>query len=222
MIYDIFSKKSKKIQNIKKPEIAVDIHEKNSLVLASLHELGAEINLIKLEVGDFQVGNIILERKTFQDFISSMLSKRLFQQLENMQAYEKKLLILEGKDFENLEYTHLNPNALRGLILSISLDYNIPVIFTIDYQETAKYLFLLAKREMKSIQEQSFHTRKGKTKKEKIKYIVESFSNIGPKNAEKLLRKFKTIKNIINSSQEELAGEIGKKAEDFKIIEEEY
>ena len=42
---------------------------------------------------------------------------------------------------------------------------------------------------------------------------MESFPNIGPKNAELLLKKFGSIRKIINSSQEELEKEVGKKAE---------
>jgi Fanconi anemia group M protein len=181
-----------------------------------------QINTINLEVGDYLVGNTIIERKTFSDFISSMLSKRLFEQLNNMKQYNKRLLILEGRDFEKLNYGKINPNSLRGLILSISLEYEIPIIFTMDSKETATYLYLLAKRGIKSSMDLTFHTQKGQTKKEKIKYIVESFSNIGPKNAEKLLKKFKTIKNIVNASKEELYKEIGKKAEEFSILDEEY
>ena len=59
-------------------------------------------------------------------------------------------------------------------------------------------------------------------KKEQMQYIIEGFPGIGPKTAKKLLNKFKTIKNILNASQEELKEVIGKKAEVFNIIEEKY
>ena len=88
MIYNIFkNKKQEENKNLKKPIIIADIHEKNSLTLANLTELGAELQITSLQVGDYIVGDIVIERKTFQDFISSMLSKRLIQQLINMQQY---------------------------------------------------------------------------------------------------------------------------------------
>jgi len=222
MLNDIFSKsKAEQRREALKPKIITDIHEKDSLVLANLSN-EAEIEIKNLEIGDYLIGNIVIERKTFQDFISSMLSKRLIQQLEQMQAYENRILVLEGKDFEELKHTKINPNAIRGMILSISLDFKTPIIFTKDSEDTAKFLLVLAKRQLKNPSEMSFHSRKPMAKRKKLEYVLESFSNIGPKNAKKLLKKFKTIKNIINTKLEELETEIGKKSETFKIIDEEY
>jgi len=130
-----------------------------------------------------------------------------------MQKYKSKLLILEGKNFEVLKETKINPNAVRGMILSISLDFNIPIIFTKDEEDTAKFLISLAKRQLKHKTEFTLHSRKPATLKEQKQYIIESFPNIGPKNAEKLLKKFGSVKNIINASEEELKDAVGKKAE---------
>lgn len=222
MLNDIFSKsKAEQRKQALKPKITADIHEKDSLVLANLAN-EAELEIINLEIGDYMIGNTVIERKTFRDFVSSMLSKRLIQQLQQMQAYENKLLVLEGKDFEELENTQINPNAIRGMILSISLDFKTPIIFTKDSEDTARFLLVLAKRQLKNPTEMSFHSRKPMAKRKKLEYILESFSNIGPMNAKKLLKKFKTIKNIINAKLEELEAEIGKKSESFKIIDEEY
>jgi len=95
-LFNIFkNKKSKENKSeSKKPQITADIHEKDSPIFSNLIELGAEINIMPLQVGDFLINNTIIERKTLSDFISSMLSKRLIQQLSNMQQYNKRLLII--------------------------------------------------------------------------------------------------------------------------------
>ncbi len=224
MIYNIFKNKSdsptpkNSSNNISNPlpRLIVDTREKNSLVLSELINLKeAEIIFQQIEIGDYLVGDTIIERKTFQDFIGSMLNKRLIEQLRQMQAYEKRLLILEGKDFESLEekQTKLNPNAIRGMILSISLDWQTPVIFTLDSEETAKYLLLIAKKQLKPQVEFTLHSKKPQTPQEQKQYIIESFPNIGPKNAELLLKELKTIKNIINAPEEQLKTLLGKKSE---------
>jgi Fanconi anemia group M protein len=215
MIYDIFKNKKREEGKEQKPIIILDIHEKNSLVLANLTEMGTELQLTNLEVGDYLINNTIIERKTFSDFISSMLSKRLIEQLKNMQQYEKKLLILEGKQNKEI---NIHPNAIKGMILSASLELNTPIIQTENEKETATYLFLLAKRQLKPSQELSLHSRIPKTKEEQKRYILESFPEIGPKTAEKLLKEFKTIKHIINSTKENLEKVIGQKAKSFEII----
>ncbi|MDP1729210.1 MAG: ERCC4 domain-containing protein [archaeon] len=219
MLHDIFKTKNK-ITTLPKllPKIIVDTREKNSLVIANLSK-ESEIILQTLEIGDYLIGNTIIERKTFSDFISSMLNKRLIEQLRQMQKYENKILILEGKDFEEFEEkeTKINPNAIRGMMLSISLDFKTPIIFTKDTEDTAKFLIVLAKQQLKKKTEFTLHSKKPLSKKEQKQYIIESFPNIGPKTAKILLQKFNSIKNIINAPQEDLEKEICKKAE--SIIE---
>lgn len=224
MFADIFKTKNTKSQSTIKPRIITDIHEKNSLVPANLQELGAELLVQSLEVGDYFINDIIIERKTMNDFISSMLSRRLLEQLKNMQQYPKKLLILEGEANKELETTQLNPNSIKGMILSASLDFNTPIIKTKNEQETANYLYLLAKKQYKPQNEISLHGRIPKTKEEQKKYILESFPGIGPKTAEKLINKFKTLKQIFSLDKKDfldnkLLNE--KTAEEFKKILEE-
>jgi ERCC4-type nuclease len=218
---NIFSKtrKSKKIKVL--PRIIADIHEKNSLVISELESSDQVLLEIKpLKIADYLIGQIAIERKTVNDFISSMLSKRLIQQLDNLQKYKQKLLIIEGIDEEEIysEDRKLNPNSIRGFILSIILNHQIPIIFTQDYLDTSKYLILLAKQQSKPNQEISLHSRIPKTKREQKHYILESFPNIGPITAKNLIKKFKTISNTINATEEELERILKKKAKDFKKL----
>ena len=154
-----------------------------------------------------------------------MKNGRLVNQLEGLQQYKNKLLIIEGLSEQEL-YTDsedrigMHPNAIRGFLLSILLKYKVPIIFTKNYEDTVKFISVLSKKKSKEISLNV--TRKSFNKKEQIQFIIEGFPGIGPKTAKKLLKKFKTIKNIINASQEDLKKIIGKKAEIFKITEEKY
>jgi Fanconi anemia group M protein len=64
--------------------------------------------------------------------------------------------------------------------------------------------------------------KKASSLKEQQQIILEGFPGIGPKTAKKLLIKYKTIKNIMNTSLEDLQKDIGKKANIFKILDEHY
>lgn len=226
--FNIFPQKPIKIkkEETKKYTIIADYREKNCFVASELINLGLNVEFRELKVADYLVRNIAIERKSVSDFVASMRNRRLLNQLAELQQYENKLLIVEGIDEQELytdseEKIGMHPNAIRGFLLSILLKHKIPIIFTKNSEDTAKFIFVLSK---KKSQELSLNvSKKSLTKKERLQFILEGFPGIGPKTAKKLLSKFKTIKNVMNAPLEELKQILGKKAEIMKqIIEEEY
>ncbi len=224
-IFDIFSKKhSRHVKE--KPKAILDYREKNSLIPSELISLGLEIEFKNLKVADYIIKGVAIERKTVSDFISSMINRRLLKQLEELGQYKERLLIVEGIDEQELytdseDWTGMHPNSIRGFLLSILLKHKVPIIFTKNYEDTAKFLSVLSKRKSKELPLNV--TKKNLNRKEQKQFIIEGFSGIGPKTAKKLLKKFKTIKNIINASEEELKEVIGKKAENIiKLIKDKY
>lgn len=223
--FEIFPKKKqiiKKEKPVEKQKIIIDYREKNSLVISILMRDNFDIEFKELKVADYIIRDIAIERKTVSDFLASMKNKHLVKQLEELQQYPKKLLIIEGIDEQNLysdeEMGGMHPNSVRGFLLSIVLKHNVPIIFTKNYQDTAKFIGVLSRRKEK---EASLNvTKKTLNKKEQLQFIIESFPGIGPTNAKKLLEKFKTIKNIINATEEELKNIVGKKAEIVKKLVE--
>ncbi len=211
--FNIFSKKPIKEQKIKK--IIVDHREKNSLVIAELLSKGIEIDFQQLEVADYIIGDIAIERKTGIDLIGSMLTKRIFSQVESLKQYSKPLIIIENYNGVDLKESKLNENAVRGLLLSLALEHKIPLIFTKDSKETATFLILVAK---KTKAESSLRSKIPMSDQERIKYILEGFPNIGPVTSRKLLEKYKTIKSIINAPEEEIKLLLGKKADKFLAL----
>jgi Fanconi anemia group M protein len=207
-----------------KPKIIADRREKNSLVISELVALGCEVELKHLKVADFLIKGIAIERKTVSDFINSMINKRLIRQLEEIKQYPRSLLIIEGIDEQELysdePHSSVNGNAIRGFLLSIVLKFQIPIIFTKNYEDTAKFLNLMARKQKREISIRA--TKKARTKKEQLQFILEGFPGIGPKTAKKLLKKYKTLKAIINTPLSQLQEDIGKKADIFKILNDAY
>ncbi len=221
---DIFSKKQKIKKQNPKQKVIVDYRERNSLVPASLVKLGLEVEFKELKVADYITNGAVVERKTISDFITSMINKRLLKQLGELQQYKTKLIIIEGIDSQELyddTVNGINGNAIRGFLLSISLKHKIPIIFSKNSEDTAKFISVLAKKQKQ--QEISLNAKKRNlTKKEQMQFVLESFPKIGPATARKLLEKFETLSNIFSTPQEELEKIIGKKAEIFKLIKERY
>lgn len=220
-LFEIFSKRPLKI--IEKPKVIADYREKNSLVISYLISHGADVETKELKVADYLVKDVAIERKTVQDFLSSMINKRLIKQIEELQQYKNKLLIIEGLEEHELYNDHpegISGNAIRGFLLSILLKDKIPIIFTKNSEDTAKFLLVLAKKRDKEMSQIS--KKKSFNNKERMQFILEGFPGIGPNTAKKLLEKFKTLKGIFNASEDDLKDCIGKKSEIFKIVEEKY
>jgi Fanconi anemia group M protein len=211
-----------------KIEIIADSREKGTGILKELVNLGIDVETKNLHSADYVINNIGIELKTKEDFLESIIDKRLLNQLiELKNNFEKQLIIIQGiEDIYSLRRIH--PNAIRGMLATIALSYNIPIIYTKNPQDTAALLLTIAKREQDT-DKKDFAIRQEKkplTLKEQQEYIIESLPGVGPLLAKSLLKKFKSVKKIINAKEDKLqkVEKIGKtKAREIrKVIEEEY
>jgi len=187
--------------------VYVDIREKESGVAGMLEEHGCTVVERQLETGDYIPGKeIVIERKAVSDFLSSIVDGRLSKQLINMaESYERPLVIVEG-DKEKLFERNIHPNAIIGMLTSIALNYRVPILFTDSARETAKYIYVIAKREQagKGTDIRLRIGRKGLTLGEQQRFVVESLPLVGPKMAKSLLKKFGSVKGIVNAQSKEL------------------
>lgn len=197
-----------------KPLIYADSREGNSHVLRELIKLGVDIEIKTMAVADYQITDEVgIERKTASDFISSIADKRLYKQAKEMVGeFKKPVLILEG---DNLYSGFMNPNAIRGALSAIAIDFGIPIIPTRSPDDTAAMLRRIAIREQGQNRPpvQVRTEKKPLTFLEQQLFIVESLPNVGPVNARKLLEEFGSIKKIINATEDDLqkVDGIGKK-----------
>ncbi len=193
--------------------IYVDSREMKSEVVKKLYEMGIAVRVQNLDVGDYVLSDrVAVERKTVDDFIDSIIDRNIFDQLLRLKkAYLKPILIIEGNGL----YKRLNPNAIRGALATIAVDFGIPIIQTANAEETAEILAIIARREQEG-KERAVSPHVGKTKmtlKEQQEYVVSAISDIGPVLARNLLEHFQTIERIATASEEELmkVPKIGKK-----------
>ncbi|MEM4605885.1 MAG: ERCC4 domain-containing protein [Candidatus Pacearchaeota archaeon] len=208
-IENIFSNEKTKKEEIK-TKVVVDNREKNSLVLYHLIENKIKIELKNLEVGDYLIKDIVIERKTFSDFQSSIIDKRFQNQLENLKKIKRKILLIEG--FDDYKNSRINENALRGALLSVALTYNVPIIFTKNEEDSAKFLILIAKKEEKNKTEPSLRIKKATTSLEEQKqFILEGFPGIGPTKAKELLKNYKNLLAIFKAKEKDLEKILDKK-----------
>lgn len=189
-------------------KIIVDFREKNSAVIKNLIDNDFLVKLDKLEVGDYLLSkDVIVEYKTDLDFVNSIVDGRLLMQLKQLKnMYKKPIIIIEGsRDLYSIRNIH--PNSIRGVLATIAVSYNIPILYTISSKDTAMIMKTIAMREQLKDENKEFtlHFEKPlKSNKQMQEYIVSSFPGIGMHLAKPLLTNFKTLKNLANASVNDL------------------
>lgn len=185
-------------------KLIVDQRERNGELIDSLESSGFSIDVRSIPVGDYIISDrICVERKTVSDFESSIISGRLFDQLERMKGtYSLPILLLEGDHSE----FRLGSNVINGTIISIYVDYGIPVMFSQGPEHTAEILTAIAKREQNG--ERRDPSLKGGARAysddQFQEFVIGNLPSIGPKLAKSLLKHFGSIKKIANASPRQL------------------
>jgi ERCC4-type nuclease len=204
-------------------EIVVDSREK--LMQETLSKKGIPFRVEALPAGDFIAGDAVVERKNIVDLMSSVVSGRLWEQLKNLKQVEgaKPLLVVEGTVTELRKFTQFDVNAYLGVVASVVLDWQIPVIQTESPAETAKLLELITKREKKTPQ---IRFKKPSENLDEIaEYIIAGFPGIGTVKAKWILKNFRSIRNFVeNAKYLHLVPGFSEKTRDeiLRILEHEY
>ncbi|MFB6291846.1 MAG: DEAD/DEAH box helicase [Candidatus Nanohaloarchaea archaeon] len=186
-------------------DIVIYADDRENAVAKELSRMEVRVRKTRLDVADFLVSEeTAVERKAADDFVDSLIDQRLFSQLEELQQFENPILIIEGEDL----YAHrdVHPNAIRGALASISLDYEIPVLWSDDVKSTAELLKSLAKREQEEKdKEVAIRGDKApKTREELQKYVIAGLPDINTKIADRLLEEFGSIEKVFTASEQEL------------------
>ena len=143
------------------------IDSRENSVLSRLVEMYAKELAIKtnkewIEVGDYVVGNVCFEAKSAVDFMQSVINKRIWTQVDNMDKwYNKNFVVIYGSiedALSNMKYiTNLNDNVnpqqlrntyklrFKGAIGRLRLDYDIDVIWRDNVLDVVDEIITIAK-----------------------------------------------------------------------------
>ena len=144
----------------------------------------------RLPVGDYEVeGQLLVERKTLPDLVSSIKEGRLSAQLYRLVQAD-------------LARSDMRCEAIQGAMMQITLFMQIPVLRPLHAEESV-YLLLMAARHLSSL-----HARRTKsprryqahriTQKEKQQlYVLQGLPGIGLTRAHLLLAKFGSVQEVL-------------------------
>jgi len=174
-----------------------------------LKEVIPEVEVRPLTAGDYLVCDILIERKTPTGLLSDVKSKRLWSELDKMKRCEGvlPLVIIEGSLTVAEKFTSWTVSQIAGVINSVILDWQIPVIVLPSRRWLVTYLQELYKRRTAEGKSRPHSLRiKEKAEKisDKIRLVVEGLPGVSGARAIKLMKKFKTIRRLANASLKEL------------------
>ncbi len=190
-------------------EIVVDQRELDSSIAKDLSMRGAvETRLETLAVGDYVLSDrVAVERKSVADFLDTLTGgdRSMFEQVGDLtRNYSRPIVIIEGENLYGERNVH--PNAIRGAVASLAVDFNASVLRTDDEAATADLLETIAAREQQTRERAvSVHGEKqAKTRAEQQEYVVSSIADIGPVTARALLDAFGTVEAVMTARKDDL------------------
>jgi Fanconi anemia group M protein len=189
-----------------------------------LEKMGCKIVRMNLPIGDFVVKDVGIERKSFEDFISSIIDGRIFEQANSLSsAFKKPIIIVEG--FGVVERIH--ENSFYATLAYIVSKSNVTIFRTKNEEETAKLIYWIARKEFENSGNVGFKIKEKKVNVQTIQErILAAFPGISTVLSKRILKKFGSLKKFFNASEKELmeVDGIGEKTAKRirKIIEEEY
>jgi len=190
-------------------EIVADQRELDSTIARDLSKRdGIETRLETLAIGDYVLSDrVVVERKSVDDFLDTLLGedRSMFEQVgDAVRNYARPVVIVEGENLYGKRNVH--PNAIRGALASLAVDFGASVLFTEDEQGTANLLDVIARREQEeSDREVRVHGEKSnKTLDEQQEYVVSSVAEVGPVTARALLESFGSVEAVMTAGEQEL------------------
>ena len=190
-------------------EIVADQRELDSHIARDLSTRdGIETRLETLEVGDYVLSDrVVVERKSVEDFLDTLVGgdRSMFEQVgAAARYYARPVVIIEGERL--YEARNVHPNAIRGALASLAVDFGASVMQTEDEDETADLLEVIATREQETDDRTvSVHGEKGgKTLTEQQEYVVGSIAEVGPITARALLEHFGSVEDVMTAEEDDL------------------
>ena len=192
-------------------DVVVDNREPPEMLTAmDQHDDVNDWRLDQLDIGDIRFGHagVVIERKTPEDYASSVLSGRLDSQLHRMaDAQDRPYVLVEGSisDFDSLEHTRIRSQSLRGHVASTMARRRVPVLFCDEMNLLVDLGVRLARKEIedKSVS----YLQPSVVNDASLPLTMQVYTcipGIGVKTAESLYDHYPSVSDLLAASVEDL------------------
>jgi DNA excision repair protein ERCC-4 len=184
-------------------QLLVDFSERHAAVLDLARASDDfDVQMVHLPIGDYFIGGgVIVERKTYADFATSLTDGRLFPQAATLaRSPHRPVLLLEGPKSRHMPDVH--PHALKGALVSLAVMWRLPVLHARDPEDSMRILGFLARQLAQSapgiLQR---YDRKPKRLASRKLYLLQGLPGVGPALANQLMRQFGSIERVITAEE---------------------
>lgn len=166
-----------------------------------LIEAGADIDLVTLAVGDYAVGDRVIERKTVADLHRSLVDRRLWGQVAALRRDPRRAYVLvEGEDLDD---GPVAARAVRGALIKV-LDNGIRLLRTSSPKDSALWLHVLARQEQRRIEHRATVTTGRRPIVISPVGLLSAIPGISVESAKALLRNHGSIAAIAAATEADL------------------
>ncbi len=147
----------------------------------------------------------VAERLTTAQFTRGIMTKTLFMTARDLQAtVPAPVFVIEGEDF--YQYGGMHPNAIRGALSALVIEYGASVLRTTDPADSAALIGLMARHSQFGVPEISVAAkRKAESPADEQRRVIEMLPGVGFTLARRLLQHFGSIERVFRATPAALA-----------------
>ena len=203
--------------------LIIDSREKSiltDLVIEKAKKLNIETTKQWIEVGDYVIGDVCFEAKSSLDFLGSVMSRRLWTQLDNMdRCYKTNIVIIYGSLGDALQYTDHSAkynkipigdkkrfltNRFLGALGRIMLDSDIKPVWVTSEHAAASIICTVAKMQGHEREPIKPHIFKRLTTDDIRINMLTTIKGISEKKAKMLIKEYGSLMEIGDCDKREL------------------
>ena len=157
-----------------------------------------DVHVRQLPIGDYLIaGRVVVERKTYVDFATSLVDGRLFPQAAALaRSPHRPVILLEGPRPARLPAVH--PHALQGAVASLAVMWRLPLIHSRTPEDSLRLFRFIAVQSCRTdAGVLKRYDRKPKRLASRRLYMLQGLPGVGPAIAQRLLARFGSIERAI-------------------------
>lgn len=210
------------MRKLEDQKVVVDIREFRSELPSLIHRRGIDIIPVTLEIGDYVLTpDMVVERKSVSDLISSLNSGRLYTQAQSMcRLYKKPILLIEfdqNKAFSLQGKYYFNSSAPQNVVSKlILLTCHFPELRLLwcpsPYATAEMFELLKVKREQPDVRKamlMKIEGEEGEIASNKFNTVASDFISklpgLNSKNMWSVMRHVSSIADLINYSEDQFS-----------------